>query len=353
MIPDQPRTIKRGGGRQWLHPTRVKGRYQTLRTISTIALLAFMFAAPWLTIGGLPFIRLSFLAESFYLLGQPILIYEFYHFVQLALLLVVTLFLASAYFGRIWCGYACPQTIFIEQIFERIQTLIEGPAAHRIATQNAPMTTARLLRKIVKQAAFLAVSAAFGFNLVAIFVGPENIFASTAAVTVALLLTALAWFDSAYWREQFCHIACPYARFQSVMQDLNTRTIGYDAKRGEPRRKGKQRDGAGDCIDCGLCTRVCPSGIDIRQGASQLECTGCARCVDACDNVMATIKKPSGLIRYDKLHVFESPSQKSSEVPPSKRPRRLRHWGLAIRQSAAVPRSADPTAHGLALFLVR
>jgi cytochrome c oxidase accessory protein FixG len=321
VAASQPNTIRPGGGRKWIHAATVKGSWQRRRNVTALVLLLCFYAVPWLTIEGRPLVRLSFLDDVFFLLGQPILIYEFYHFVLLALLLVLTLFLASALFGRIWCGWACPQTIFIEHILMRIETLVEGPAAHRIALEGKPWTGAVAVKNIVKQVLFLVVSLSFAATLVALFVGPLRLLAGHQSSWVAVfLLTGLAWFDGAWWREQFCHIVCPYARFQSVMQDAATRTVGYDLARGEPRGRGKNRDGKGSCIDCGLCTRVCPSGIDIRQGASQLECTGCTRCIDACDGIMKSIRQPTGLIRFDSVAFFEKSSGKS---PPILRPRIL------------------------------
>lgn len=315
VAASQPNTIKQGGGRKWIHAAAIGGVWQRRRNAVAAVLLLLFYATPWITVGGQPLVRLSFLDEVFFLLGQPILIYEFYHFVLLALLLVLTLFLASALFGRIWCGWACPQTIFIEHLLMRIETLIEGPAAHRIARLGKPLSAQDILRKIVKQILFIAVCLSFAFALVALFVGPPRLLAGHSSSWAAVaFLTGLAWFDGAWWREQFCHIVCPYARFQSVMQDAATRTIGYDSQRGEPRGRGKKRDGKGACIDCGLCTRVCPSGIDIRQGASQLECTGCTRCIDACDSIMTSIKQPKGLIRFDSVAVFEKTAAKSRPI---------------------------------------
>lgn len=319
-IPSQPATIKRGGGRRWIHAAEVKGRFNNLRIATSLVLLVVFYGTPWLTIEGQPFLKLSFLSSSFVMFGQPILIYEFYHFVFLALLLVMTLFLASTFYGRIWCGYSCPQSVFVEQIFGRIETFFEGPAAHRIVQEAKPLTAVRVLRKVGKQLSFGLVSASFAFSLIALFTGPEALLSHPRAATVTAfsLLTALAWFDGGYWREQFCHIVCPYGRFQGVMQDAATRTIGYDTARGEPRKRGKNRDGAGDCIDCSLCVRVCPSGIDIRQGAHQLECIACAKCVDACDGVMGSLGKPRGLIRYDAVAMFapESPPRAPSVLRP-------------------------------------
>lgn len=321
-LASQPRTISKGGGRSWIHAVYPKGYWQRLRNVATVVLLVLFYATPWLTVDGRPFIKLSFLSPSFVLFGNFILQYEIFRFVLLALLLVVSLFIASALIGRAWCGYACPQTIFIEQILGRIENLIEGPAAKRLANENRPLNAVIIFQKILKHIVFLLVCFSFAFTLVAIFTGPQLLLSgdSAAAYWSIGILTGIAWFDGGYWREQFCHIACPYARFQSVMQDMQTRTIGYDLKRGEPRgrSKAKNKEGTvGDCIDCSFCVRVCPSGIDIRQGAAQLECTACARCVDACDSVMTSLHRPLGLIRYDALGAFEpEPQPRRSMLRP-------------------------------------
>lgn len=303
----QPNTIRPGGGRKWIHAASVTGKWQRLRVVVASVLLLLFYASPWITIDHRPFLRLTFLESSFYLLGQTILIYEFHHFVLLALLLVLVLFLASAAAGRVWCGWACPQTIFVEHILLRIEALVEGPATRRLAKDGKPLSPADIARKVLKHLLFLVICVSFSFTLVAIFTGPQLLIEGHTGAWIATgILTALAWFDGGWWREQFCHIVCPYARFQSVMQDTATRTIGYDPFRGEPRGRGKNRSSKGSCIDCGLCVRVCPSGIDIRQGASQLECTGCARCIDACDSVMENTGQALGLIRYDALAIFQS-----------------------------------------------
>jgi cytochrome c oxidase accessory protein FixG len=304
-IGDRPRTIGRGGKRVWIYPVEVRGLHTTLRNVGAVVLLIIFFVAPWLTISGQPFFRLNLLSGHFYLFGLPVLVHEFYHFVFLALLLAITLFAVSALFGRIWCGYACPQSIFIDRVFRLVERLIEGPALHRKRLDAGAKGVRYWVRKVVKQAVFLLISLLFAQTLVSYFAGVDAAFDpfhyENTTLVMVTLLTALAWFDGAYWREQFCVIACPYARFQSVMVDAHSLQVGYDVARGEPRGKNSRSvDGPlGDCIDCGLCQRVCPTGIDIRDGINQQECISCAKCIDACAGVMRSLGRAPGLVRYD------------------------------------------------------
>lgn len=328
----RPSTIAEGGSRIWIYPQDVNGLYSKIRVMVAIPLLLLFYVLPWSSWNGFPLLRLSLGERAFFFLGQPILIQEFYHFAFLFLLALLVLFLMSALWGRVWCGYGCPQTIFIEQVLRRIERWIEGPAASRKINDSKKRTPKQLAKKILKQFVFFLVSLSFGLTAVSYFAAPQIVFSfsSGAATVMVVLLTSMAWFDGAYWREQFCHLVCPYARLQSVMISKASKTIGYDSQRGEPRRKGKNREGAGDCIDCGFCVRVCPSGIDIRQGINQLECVACARCIDACDSIMASIEKPKGLIRYDSELNFENKDRGVTFWSNFKRPRVLFLFVLCV-----------------------
>lgn len=351
MTTTQPSTIGQRGRRLWVYPVEVRGRFTTLRNTAALLLGALFYAAPWIrvptswhpvagsdaAVHWAPLIQLNFLSGHFILFGQTILIYEVYRFVFLAIMLALVLFLSAALYGRLWCGYACPQSIFIDRLMRLVEHLIEGSATHRKSAAHKKLTPSRLARKTLTQLVFALISASFAWTVVALFAGVQNALAmdSLTLIVPFAVLTLLAWFDGAYWREQFCIIVCPYARFQGVMTDNGTRSVGYDITRGEPRgriqSKTSEPHQKGDCIDCGLCVRVCPTGIDIRNGSSQLECIGCAKCADACDGVMTQIGRHAGLIRYDTLArlTTRTPEGALPSRPPLLR-MRTALYGLAI-----------------------
>ena len=302
MVSSRPATIGKGGKRIWCYPVEINGPRLRVRTFLAAVLLLLFYSAPFYVWNEAPFIRLHFSKGFFFLFGQPIAMAEMYHFVFLIILLVLILFLSAALWGRIWCGYACPQTIFIEHILRRIEFYIEGPALHRKANDLKKITISKISKKTLKYFLFLIVCVSFSVTLVSYFMDPLIAwqFSDTTANLVTIILTSLAMFNGTYWREQFCTLACPYARIQSAFEDPNSKSFGYDANRGEPRGKFKpDNSSAGDCIDCRLCVRVCPTSIDIRDGMNQLECLNCGRCADACDSIMINLKRPKGLIRFD------------------------------------------------------
>ena len=226
-----------------------------------------------------------------------------------------TLTFITAVWGRIWCGWACPQTVFSEGVFRRIERWIEGDSVERKRLDEAPFTATKLWKKTLKWSLFLLATLVITHSFIAYFVGPDELrqmmgrspSESPQAFIFMAALTGLMLFDLGWFREQFCIIACPYGRFQSVLLDARSQVVSYDIKRGEP-RKGLAAPGAtiGDCVNCYRCVQVCPTGIDIRRGV-QLECVACTACMDACDDVMSRLHKPKGLIRYDTLIPGKAP----------------------------------------------
>jgi cytochrome c oxidase accessory protein FixG len=284
-------TLNADGTRRWLTPKLSRGRFHSRRRVMAWALIALFTAIPYIRISGRPMILLDVTRREFTLLGTTFLPTET---VLLALLLVgifLSIFIATALFGRVWCGWACPQTVYMEFVFRPLERLVKHPG--------------------IRHAVFVLVSMFLAHTFLAYFVGVERLahwvtgspFAHPAAFLVMAATTLLMLLDFGWFREQVCLVACPYGRFQSVLLDRRSLIVGYDPRRGEPRgtfRRGvaARASAAGaDCVDCRLCVRTCPTGIDIRDGL-QMECIHCAQCIDACDAVMAKIGRPLGLIRY-------------------------------------------------------
>ncbi|MBL8862931.1 MAG: cytochrome c oxidase accessory protein CcoG [Planctomycetes bacterium] len=302
-------SINADGSRNMLQPADVRGRWHTRRNLVFVALIAFYVAMPWIRVGGQPAIRFDVPGRTAYLFGHTFTREDFFLVFFLITGFAFALFALTSLFGRVWCGYACPQTVFLEGVFRRIERWVEGGRNERLRLQKAPWNFEKLWRKSLKQVLFLAVVLVLTHTLLAYFLPVDElapaILAGPSGHWVAfswtLALSAVLYFDLAWFREQFCIILCPYGRLQSALVDDDTVVVGYDARRGEPRGpKGKSQ---GDCIDCGSCVNVCPTGIDIRNGL-QLECIGCTNCVDACDSIMRQVGRPEGLVRYDSFHGF-------------------------------------------------
>jgi len=289
------------GKRPPIFLTRIDGRFEQLHKLIGTILIALFFAGPWTKFGDHPFLQINLPERRVYLLGQVFTALDT-PIIWMGLLVgALALGLASSMLGRIWCGYACPQTVFLHEFAHRIEAWVEGTRVARMRLAQAPWSASKVGKKLLKWSLFAIASLLVGFTAMAYFEHPDRIVDGTASATIYLLagiLSAVLFADLAWFREQFCNYLCPYARIQSVLQDPHTLTIGYDATRGEPRRGTEAHGGpidlsgntasmkgAGDCIDCGLCVAVCPQGIDIRMGF-QLECIACARCIDACHSVM-------------------------------------------------------------------
>jgi cytochrome c oxidase accessory protein FixG len=285
----------------------VEGRFRRLRTAAYAVLIAILLAIPWISIEGEPLVLLDVPARKFHVFGLVIYPQELYFLWLILAALALALFFFTALFGRVWCGWACPQTVFTD-LFAAVARRIEGWRGLTPPARVAPW------RRAAAYAAFALLSVALGFHLVAYFRPPLDLLQALAhgdvrstAFTFLLAGTFLAFFDFVILRQTFCKYLCPYARFQGVLFDRDTLVIGYDAARGEPRGKVAKRPAAagaaparGDCVDCGLCVAVCPTNIDIRSGM-QLECIACTQCIDACDGVMARLGRARNLIGYRSL----------------------------------------------------
>lgn len=304
-------TIGEGGRRLWLYPREIGGRFTRNRNVTSWILMAGYLGLPWLRWRGEPLLRLDwygrkavFLTHSFWVQDIPLFLPAFFASVLLV-------FLITARLGRVWCGWACPQTVFLQFLFSPMERIIEGKASRRKERDAGPMDFDWLWRKAAKHAAFALAAAVIANSALAYFWGTDNMLYAMShpssenwpGLALVIAFGAAFYYIFAFFREQACILICPYARLQSVLVDESTSLIAYDAARGERRGKGARgsREGFGDCTDCLQCVLVCPTGIDIRMG-QQLECIGCARCIDACDRTMHAWKKPPGLIRYASLN---------------------------------------------------
>ncbi len=306
---DHISTVDDSGKRVILYPTKPKGRYHRARLIVSWFLLAFMFGAPFIKVNGHPLMLLNVFERKFVIFGTAFWPQDFYLFVFAVLSFVVFIVLFTVIFGRLWCGWACPQTIFMEMVFRKIEYWIEGNAGKQRKLDRSPWTAQKTFKKLTKHAIFLAISFLVGNTVVAWLVGVEKLQelitdgpgAHLGAFIGVVVFSLITYGVFARFREQVCLIVCPYGRLQSVLLDDRSIVVSYDFKRGEPRKpmslkKDETRE-AGDCIMCNSCVDVCPTGIDIRNG-TQLECINCTACMDACDTVMDKIGFERGLVRY-------------------------------------------------------
>jgi cytochrome c oxidase accessory protein FixG len=334
--------MKPDGSRLMLHPADVKGRWIRARRVVFGLLIAIYVSAPFIPVGGHPMIQLDVQHRRFYLFGGTFNAQDFWMVLLFALSLAFGLLLVTAWRGRVWCGWACPQTVFLEGVYRPIERLIDGPREKRLKLEQAPMSAGKLARRIVKYAAFFGVSVLIAHTAAALVVSPKELWLmieeGPAAHLEAFILTAgftaILTFNFSWFREQFCVVLCPYGRLQSVLHDKDSVTVAYREARGEPRGKlVKHLDpGApkqGDCIDCKRCVVVCPTGIDIRNGL-QMECLACTQCIDACDEVMDRIGKPRGLIG------FASQRELSGQPRRALRPRVLIYAALMSLAAGAL-----------------
>lgn len=312
---DSLATVDHKGKRNWIYPKKPSGKFYNYRTLLSVFLLVFLFAAPFIKINGHPFLRLDVLNRSFILFTVPFGPQDFYIFGLLMIATILFIFLFTAIFGRIFCGWLCPQTVFLEMVFRRLEYLIEGDAGSQRKLNEAPWTGGKIFKKTFKHVLFYAISFVIANVFLAYIIGGDELFKIISdppaqhitGLIIITIFSGVFYWVFAFFREQACTLVCPYGRLQGVMLDQNSLVIAYDYKRGEPRgklKKNEDNSAKGDCIDCKLCVDVCPTGIDIRNGV-QLECVNCTACIDACDAVMVKINKPKNLIKYASLNGIE------------------------------------------------
>lgn len=326
MIIDSPEevlsTMRADGKRRWLYPVLSVGKFWKSRRVIAWTLIVLFTALPLLKINGKPSIFIDIMRREFTFFGLTLYSTDTVLWMLFLLTVLLTVFFGTALLGRVWCGWACPQTVYLEFIFRPIERLIEGKEGKRKRRDEGPLNFDKAWRKVAKHSIYIAIALLLAHTFVAYFVSWDQLRVwmtgspkeNWAFFVMMAITTGMVYFDFAFFREQMCTITCPYARFQSVLIDSDSMIVSYDPNRGEPRgrrnrkQRKQEREGVrldlGDCIDCGACVRTCPTGIDIRDGL-QMECIGCTQCMDACDAIMISIDKPVGLIRYTSENAIE------------------------------------------------
>ncbi len=307
--------VRMYAAREEIYPREVQGRYASLRWFFVWATQLLFYGLPWLNWNGRQAVLFDLGARKFYIFGIVLWPQDFIYLAALLIISAYSLFLFTAIFGRVWCGFTCPQTVYTE-IFMWIERKIEGSRSARMRLDRQPASVSKFLRKFAKHVSWGAVALWTGFTFVGYFTPIHVLAGSVMSLGLGpwewfwVLFYSFATYGNAGWmREQVCKYMCPYARFQSAMFDKDSLIITYDQERGEPRGARNKSDpnsakALGDCIDCSMCVQVCPTGIDIRKGL-QYECIGCAACVDACNSVMDKIGAPRGLVRYWTDHAMK------------------------------------------------
>jgi len=304
---DSVSTIDKQGHRKYIHPKKPKGSFYNKRTVASWIYLAIFLTLPFIKVHGEPFFMLNVLKRKFIFFGQIFGPQDFFIFALGMLTFMVFIILFTVTFGRVFCGWACPQTIFMEMVFRKVEYWIDGDQNEQIKLRNMPMNGYKMRKRALKIALFFLISFIIANYFLAYLISMDEVLryvreplGDHIGTLFTLLGFTTVFFFVYYWfREQVCIVVCPYGRLQGVLLDKNSIVVGYDYVRGEPRGKLKKGEEPpkGDCIDCHACVRVCPTGIDIRNG-TQLECVNCTACIDACDEIMTSVQKPTGLIRF-------------------------------------------------------
>lgn len=308
---DSISTVDKSGKRVWLYPKNPKGKFTRYRTILSLLFIALMVSGPFIKIGGEPILLLNIIERKFIIFGKIFWPQDFQIFLLIMIAFVIFIGLFTVVYGRVFCGWVCPQTIFMESVFRKIEYWIEGDWKTRMALDKAPLSADKFFKKLLKHIVFFSLSFLIANIFLSYIIGAEKVLnllsehpADQMGSFSALLVFTLAFYwVYARFREQICTTICPYGRLQGVLLDKNSLIVAYDYVRGEKRGKLKAKEfraevGKGDCIDCNQCVNVCPMGIDIRNG-TQLECTNCTACIDACNFMMDKVGLAQGLIRID------------------------------------------------------
>ena len=306
---DRIATVDAKGKRKWVYAQKPKGKIYNVRVWVSWGFFALFFTLPFVTYHGRPLFLFNIPEAEFIIFGKIFWPQDFFIFGVMMLTFIVFIVLFTAAFGRLFCGWVCPQTIFMEMLFRKVEYLIEGDAAKQRMRNNGPWTPEKIRVKALKHGAFFLLAFIIANFFLSYIIGvkqlkqimTEPVSEHFGGFMAILIFSGVFYGVYAYFREQVCTVVCPYGRLQSVLLDRNSMLVAYDYKRGEPREKFKKEKVAsintGDCIDCFQCVKVCPTGIDIRNG-TQMECVGCTACIDACNKMMDAVGRPQGLIRY-------------------------------------------------------
>lgn len=315
---DKIATVDQAGKRIWIFPKKPFGKFYDKRKILSYLLLAFLFAGPYIRIGGEPLLMINIIERKFVILGQIFWPQDLFIFALGMITMILFIVVFTIVFGRLFCGWVCPQTIFMEMVFRRIEYWIDGDWKSQQHLMKAPWDAVKIRKRVLKHSIFWGISFLISNTFLAYIIGSDALFTiildnplnHIGGLIAIIVFTTIFYFVFSKFREQVCTVVCPYGRLQDVLLDSKSLVVAYDHVRGEDRGKFRKNEvrsetGKGDCIDCNQCVNVCPTGIDIRNG-TQLECVNCTACIDACNHMMENVGLPKGLIRYDSVEGIES-----------------------------------------------